>query len=62
MKVYNSSFFFRVPGAASKHMASASSVTRRYAYLVYYLVDEEAEEVIILSVKHPKQESEYEDA
>ncbi|SRR5713101_4752519 len=30
-------------------------VTRKYAYLVYYTVDEAADEIIILSVKHPAQ-------
>ncbi len=37
-------------------------VTRKYAYLVYYMVDEAAEEIIILNVKHPAQEREHEDA
>jgi len=37
-------------------------VTRQYAYLVYYTVDDAAEEIIILSVKHPAQRREHEDA
>jgi toxin ParE1/3/4 len=37
-------------------------VTRKYAYLVYYLVDETAEEIVVLSVKHPARRREYEDA
>ena len=37
-------------------------VTRRYAYLVYYTVDEIAEEIVILNVKHPAQRREHEDA
>jgi plasmid stabilization system protein ParE len=37
-------------------------ITRKYAYLVYYSVDEAAEEVIILNVKHPAQRREHEDA
>ena len=37
-------------------------VTRRYSYLVYYTVDEAAEEIIILTVQHPAREREYEDA
>jgi toxin ParE1/3/4 len=37
-------------------------VTRKYAYLVYYTVDEAADEVIILNVKHPAQSREHEDA
>ena len=37
-------------------------VTRRYAYLVYYYVDEVAEEILILNVKHPARERDFEDA
>jgi toxin ParE1/3/4 len=37
-------------------------VTRRYAYLVYYMVDEAAEEIVILNVKHSAQRREHEDA
>ena len=37
-------------------------VTRKYAYIVYYLVDDLAEEIIILSVKHPAQRRDHEDA
>ena len=36
-------------------------VTRKYAYLVYYTVDEAADEIVILSVKHPAQWREHED-
>jgi toxin ParE1/3/4 len=35
-------------------------VTRRYAYLIYYIVDDAAEEIIILNVKHSAQEREHE--
>jgi len=37
-------------------------VTRRYGYLIYYVVDEAAEEIVILNVKHPAQRREHEDA
>jgi toxin ParE1/3/4 len=37
-------------------------VTRKYAYLIYYMVDELADEIVILSVKHPAQEREHSDA
>jgi toxin ParE1/3/4 len=37
-------------------------VTRKYAYLIYYTVDEAAEEIVILNVKHPAQEREHSDA
>jgi plasmid stabilization system protein ParE len=36
-------------------------ITRKYAYLVYYKVDDAAEEVIVLNVKHPAQRREHED-
>jgi toxin ParE1/3/4 len=31
-------------------------VTRKYGYLVYYIVDEMAEEIIVLTVQHPARE------
>jgi addiction module RelE/StbE family toxin len=37
-------------------------VTRKYAYLVYYTVDEAADEIVILNVKHPASRREHEDA
>jgi plasmid stabilization system protein ParE len=37
-------------------------VTRKYAYLIYYKVDAAAEEIVILSVRHPAQRREHEDA
>jgi toxin ParE1/3/4 len=37
-------------------------VTRKYPYLVYYMVDASAEEIIILTVQHPAREREHEDA
>jgi toxin ParE1/3/4 len=37
------------------------TITRRYGYLVYYLVDDATEEIVILSVKHPAQAREYSD-
>jgi toxin ParE1/3/4 len=37
-------------------------VTRKYAYLVYYTVDEPAAEIVILNVKHPARRREQEDA
>ena len=37
------------------------AVTRRYAYLVYYTVDEAENEIIILNVKHPAREREHSD-
>jgi plasmid stabilization system protein ParE len=37
-------------------------ITRKYAYLVYYAVDDAAEEIVVLNVKHPAQRREHEDA
>jgi toxin ParE1/3/4 len=37
-------------------------VTQRYAYLVYYAVDDEAEEIIVLTIQHPAREREHSDA
>jgi toxin ParE1/3/4 len=36
-------------------------VTQRYPYLVYYNVDDAAQEVIILSIRHPAREREFKD-
>jgi toxin ParE1/3/4 len=35
-------------------------VVRRYPYLVYYLVDERAQRISILSIQHPAREQPYE--
>lgn len=37
-------------------------VTRRYRYLVYYTIDEAADEIVILSVRHPSRRPEHSDA
>jgi toxin ParE1/3/4 len=37
-------------------------VTRRFAYLIYYTVDTAAAEIVVLSVKHPAQKREHDDA
>jgi plasmid stabilization system protein ParE len=37
-------------------------VTRRYPYLVYYTIDDAADEVIIVAIQHPAQEREHSDA
>ncbi|AMA58405.1 type II toxin-antitoxin system RelE/ParE family toxin [Bradyrhizobium sp. CCGE-LA001] len=37
-------------------------VTRRYPYLIYYTLDEEAGEVVILTIQHPAQAREHSDA
>jgi toxin ParE1/3/4 len=37
-------------------------VTPRFAYLIYYTVDSAAAEIVVLSVKHPAQKREHDDA
>ena len=37
-------------------------VTRRYPYLVFYTIDDVAEEIVVLSIQHPAREREYSDA
>jgi toxin ParE1/3/4 len=37
-------------------------VTHKYRYLIYYTVDEIADEIIILSVKHPAQKREHQES
>lgn len=37
-------------------------VTRRYPYLVYYTIDDSADEIVILAIQHPAQEREHSDA
>lgn len=36
-------------------------VTPRFAYLIYYLHDEAAAEIVILNIKHPARDREHQD-
>jgi toxin ParE1/3/4 len=36
-------------------------VTPKYRYLVYYMIDESAEEIVILTIQHPARRREYRD-
>jgi plasmid stabilization system protein ParE len=36
-------------------------ITRRYGYLIYYTVDREAEEIVVLTIQHPARRREYSD-
>jgi toxin ParE1/3/4 len=49
-------------GRLQKTAGVRKFVTRPYAYIVYYTIDESADEIIILNVKHPAQRREHEDA
>lgn len=37
-------------------------LTRRYRYLVYYIVDDSAEEIVILTIQHPARKRQHSDA
>jgi len=37
-------------------------VTRRYGYLAYYTLDEQAEEVVVLAVQHPSRDRPFANA
>jgi toxin ParE1/3/4 len=37
-------------------------VTSKYPYFVYYTIDEPAGEVVIIAIRHPARQREYEDA
>jgi len=37
-------------------------VTRRYSYLVYYKVDMDAREVVVLSIRHPARKRKHKNA
>jgi addiction module RelE/StbE family toxin len=36
-------------------------VTRKYAYLVYYTIDESSDEVVVLTIRHPARARAFED-
>ena len=36
-------------------------VTPKYRYLIYYVIDEGAEEIVILTIRHPARGREYRD-
>ena len=52
---------FPYVGRQQKTEGVRKFVTRKYAYLVYYTVDEAADEIVILNVKHPARRREHED-
>ena len=37
-------------------------VVRRYPYLIYYSIDADAGELVVLSVQHPKRKREHDDS
>jgi toxin ParE1/3/4 len=53
---------FPLVGRRQKVEGVRKLVTRRYSYLVYYTVDDAAEEIIIITIQHPAREREHSDA
>ena len=53
---------FPLLGSEQRRTGARKLVTPRYGYLIYYLVDHLADEIVIISVKHPAQSREEEDA
>ena len=49
-------------GRRQKTAGVRKLVTRRYPYLVYYLIDETQEEIVILTIRHPARGREHSDA
>ena len=52
---------FPYAGRQQKAKDIRKIVTRKYNYLVYYTVDEIADEIVVLSLKHPARRREHED-
>ena len=42
--------------------SKACAITRKYSYLIYYVLDQSADEIVILTIQHSAREREYEDA
>ena len=48
-------------GRQQKVRSVRKLITRRYRYLIYYMVDESAEEIVILTIQHPARERQHSD-
>jgi plasmid stabilization system protein ParE len=48
-------------GRAQTVVGVRKIVTRRYPYIVYYSVDADAQEVVVITVQHPARAREYTD-
>lgn len=53
---------FPYMGRRQKAEGVRKLVTGRFGYLIYYTIDDAAEEIVILNVKHPARRREHEDA
>ena len=49
-------------GRPQKAKGVRKLVTRKYAYLIYYMIDDDADDIVILNVKHPARKREHSDA
>jgi toxin ParE1/3/4 len=36
--------------------------TRKYPYFIYYTIDQTADEIVVITVRHPARDREHEDA
>jgi toxin ParE1/3/4 len=52
---------FPEAGRRQKLYGVRKLVTRRYSYIIYYVLDETTDEIVILTIQHPAREREYED-
>jgi toxin ParE1/3/4 len=53
----------RFPGAGRAQTVEGvrKIVTRRYPYIVYYRIDEAAQEIIVITIQHAARQREYSD-
>jgi toxin ParE1/3/4 len=52
---------FPKPGRMQNIEGVRKLVTRKYSYLVYYTIDESADEVSIVAIQHPARERDFSD-
>ena len=52
---------FPMAGRAQRVEGVRKIVTRRYAYIVYYRVDEIAQEIVVAAIQHPSRARPYQD-
>jgi toxin ParE1/3/4 len=48
-------------GRRQKVVGVRKLITRKYSYLVYYSIARPADEIVILTIRHPARERDYED-
>ena len=51
--------FFPAIGRPQNVEGVRKLVTPKYRYLIYYVIDEGAEEIVILTIRHPARSREY---